>query len=111
MTARPSPKNVDLVSPAELQIAWKDGKTHRLEARALRLACPCAGCVDEGSGVRTLDPASVPPSVTILQIQPVGRYAVAPTFSDTHGTGIFPWDYLHHLGEGGAPKGTERRGT
>jgi len=107
---RPSPKTVELVTPRELRIVWRDGAEHRYAARTLRLACPCAGCVDEGSGVRTLRPESVAADVSVLHIQPVGRYAVAPTFSDTHGTGIFPWDYLRHLGEGGVPKGNRPAG-
>jgi DUF971 family protein len=28
----------------------------------------------------------------------VGNYAVQPTFSDGHDSGIFSWDYLYYLG-------------
>ena len=34
----------------------------------------------------------------IAGIEPVGNYAVQPTFSDGHNTGIFTWDYLYKLG-------------
>ena len=37
--------------------------------------------------------------VTITQVEPVGRYALRPTFSDGHDTGIYSWDYLYDLGE------------
>ena len=33
-----------------------------------------------------------------LSLEPVGNYAVQPTFSDGHATGIFSWDYLYFLG-------------
>jgi len=36
--------------------------------------------------------------VTLQSLEPVGNYAVQPTFSDGHDTGIFSWDYLYYLG-------------
>jgi DUF971 family protein len=36
--------------------------------------------------------------VRILELHPVGNYAVRLTFDDLHSTGIFSWDYLHELG-------------
>jgi DUF971 family protein len=36
--------------------------------------------------------------VGIIAIEPVGHYAVQPTFSDGHGSGIFSWGYLYDLG-------------
>ena len=38
-------------------------------------------------------------AVGITEIEPVGRYAVRPTFSDGHSTGIYSWEYLRTLGE------------
>jgi len=37
-------------------------------------------------------------SVRLTALEPVGNYAVQPTFSDGHDTGIFSWDYLYFLG-------------
>ena len=36
--------------------------------------------------------------VQIVALEPVGHYAVKPTFSDGHDSGLFTWSYLHHLG-------------
>src|SRR5574343_215852 len=36
--------------------------------------------------------------VTVVEIEPVGNYAVKPTFSDGHDTGLFTWEYLYFLG-------------
>jgi DUF971 family protein len=36
--------------------------------------------------------------VTIDNLQPVGHYAIRPTFSDGHDSGIYSWDYLYELG-------------
>ena len=37
--------------------------------------------------------------VAILQLHPVGNYAVRIVFDDMHSTGIFSWDYLFELGQ------------
>ena len=37
--------------------------------------------------------------VTINEVEAVGHYAIRPTFSDGHNTGIFSWDYLYELGD------------
>jgi hypothetical protein len=36
--------------------------------------------------------------VTIVAIEQVGHYAIQPTFSDGHVSGIFSWDLLYRLG-------------
>jgi len=36
--------------------------------------------------------------VGLAGLEPVGNYAVQPSFSDGHDTGIFSWDYLYFLG-------------
>ena len=46
----PEPRAVELVSPELLRIEWKDGSVSEFAARQLRLACPCAVCVEEGTG-------------------------------------------------------------
>ena len=38
-------------------------------------------------------------SVDINTLEQVGNYAVQPTFSDGHATGIYSWDYLYELGQ------------
>ena len=36
--------------------------------------------------------------VAIKEVEAVGHYAIRPTFSDGHDTGIYSWDYLYDLG-------------
>lgn len=91
------PKAADLVSPFELQMRWSDGVETRHAARALRLACPCANCIEEGTGRKILDPSSVPGDVLLLVVEPVGRYGLSFVWSDGHKTGIFSWNYLRQL--------------
>ncbi len=88
---------------SRLHIAWADGVTSALTPRALRLACPCAGCVDELTGKPILDASRVHPDVYPQAIHYVGRYALQFEWSDGHSTGIYPFDYLRKLGEESTP--------
>ena len=80
-----------------LEISWSDEAPRLYGARQLRCACACAGCVDEMTGVRTLNVNSVPDDIGITHIELVGNYALKLCFSDGHDTGIYSWDRLHHI--------------
>ncbi len=84
-----------------LEISWRDEPAVRYNARQLRCECACAGCVDERTGVRTLDSDSVPDNVGITHIELVGNYALQLSFSDGHNTGIYSWDRLHRMQSAG----------
>ena len=84
-----------------LRIRWADGAVHDYEPRALRMLCPCAGCVDELTGERRLTEAMVSPDVYPVAIHYVGRYALQFVWSDGHDTGIYPYEYLREAGEQG----------
>jgi len=80
--------------PGKLEIEWADGHRTSYSAAELRGVCPCAGCINEVTGVRMHDPASVPASLSQSDVRFVGNYAIALQFSDGHNTGIFPFRYL-----------------
>ncbi len=63
-------------------------------ARELRLACPCAACVDEMSGRALLDPPSIPADVRPVSLALVGAYGLRVQWSDGHGTGIYTFQRL-----------------
>ena len=96
-------KPLDLrpVGEHELLISWEDGHRSLYEFRALRLLCPCAGCVDEMSGQRTLKPEDVKEDVRAKQFLPVGNYALRFDFSDGHRTGLYSYELLRQLGAAG----------
>ncbi len=80
-----------------LEITWKNEALRRHGVRQLRCECGCACCVDERTGVRTLDVATVPDNIGITNMSLVGNYAIRFVFSDGHDTGIYSWDRLFQM--------------
>ena len=83
---------------ATLTISWSDRQDqHRFFE--LRLQCQCAHCVNEWTGERILDPATIPADITIEKMEPVGGYAIRIHWSDGHSSGLYTWERLRGLGE------------
>jgi ATP-binding protein involved in chromosome partitioning len=97
MAAMIEPVSFKQTDARTVVIGWRDGKLTTHQARALRLACPCASCIDEGSGRPLLDPGSVPDDVAIVDSDVVGRYAFRFRFSDRHDTGIYTFPMLREM--------------
>jgi DUF971 family protein len=88
------PEAIDIGERGEIQITWSGGRRVAIPAFALRDACPCAGCIEEGTGRKILDPATIPADIRPRAIDPVGNYAVQIRWSDGHESGIFTWAQL-----------------
>lgn len=84
-----------LLVSRELQIMWSDGSITRFKDVDLRRACRCTDCRRESGGPGMISHSE---NIRILNINPVGAYAVQFCFDDRHDKGIFPWDYLRQLG-------------
>ncbi|MCK9182683.1 MAG: DUF971 domain-containing protein [Fibrobacteraceae bacterium] len=91
------PVKIFRTEKGELGFDFDDGSRSVFKLRDLRLACPCALCVDENTGAHLLDPSTVPEDISIESIQSIGRYAVGILWSDGHRTGIYPYDFLQRL--------------
>src|SRR5947209_1666231 len=93
----PHPTGITLHQQSRvLEIAFDDGRTFRLPYEFLRVYSPSAEVRGHGPGQETLQTAKR--DVTIKELEPVGHYAVRPTFSDGHESGIYAWEYLYELG-------------
>jgi DUF971 family protein len=79
-----------------LSIAFDSGETFALGAEYLRVKSPSAEVQGHSPDQRKTVPGKM--YVQILEVQPVGNYAVRLVFDDMHSTGIFSWDYLADLG-------------
>ncbi|MGH1417665.1 MAG: gamma-butyrobetaine hydroxylase-like domain-containing protein [Hyphomicrobiaceae bacterium] len=79
-----------------LTVAFDTGQTYDLSAEMLRVMSPSAEVQGHSSDQRvTLGGKR---QVLIVELQPVGNYAVKINFSDGHSTGLFTWSYLETLG-------------
>jgi DUF971 family protein len=80
-----------------LELVFPNGRHFRLPYEFLRVSSPSAEVRGHGPGQETLQTGKR--DVTITDVEPVGHYALRPTFSDGHSTGIYSWEYLYDLGE------------
>ena len=95
----PGPWPVELrLNKAEkrLEIEFDDGKRFSLPAEYLRVESPSAEVQGHGPGEKTIVAGRA--HVGIMELEPVGNYAVRIRFDDLHDTGIYSWDYLYQLG-------------
>ena len=93
----PSPESITLHGASKvLEVGFSDGKTFRIPFELMRIYSPSAEVQGHGPGQEVLQTGKR--DVGIVALEPVGNYAVQPTFSDGHDSGIFSWDYLYLLG-------------
>jgi ATP-binding protein involved in chromosome partitioning len=85
----PVPDEIVGLLRSKITFKWQDGHETVYTSRHLRLACRCAGCVEETSGQALLDPKTVPATITAKGIELIGQYAIQIEWSDNHSTGIY----------------------
>lgn len=96
-TGAPTPTDITVHSQSRvLEVAFSDGAHFRIPFELMRIYSPSAEVQGHGPGQEVLQTGKR--EVDLLGLEPVGNYAVQPTFSDGHDTGLFSWDYLYFLG-------------
>lgn len=80
-----------------LTVAFKDGRSYAIEAELLRVRSPSAEVQGHSPAQRVTVGGKA--NVSIVEVVPVGNYAVRLIFDDGHSTGIFTWAFLSELGE------------
>lgn len=96
MAAAPTEIRYDKARKA-LTIAFEDGATFTVSAELLRVESPSAEVQGHSPSQKKL--VTGRRHVGIIEIEPVGNYAVRLGFDDLHQTGIYTWSYLRELGE------------
>ena len=79
-----------------LTITFDNGESFELSAEYLRVKSPSAEV--QGHSPDERKTVSGKKNVAILEVHPVGNYAVRLVYDDMHSTGIYSWDYLYSLG-------------
>ena len=95
--AQPWPTELRVDRAAKLLIVtFDDGARFELPAELLRVESPSAEVKGHGPGQKTI--VAGRRHVGIMDLEPVGNYAVRIMFDDLHNTGMYSWSYLYHLG-------------
>jgi len=79
-----------------LEVDFDDGSSFSFPAELLRVESPSAEV--QGHSPTQKQTVSGRRHVGIMEIEPVGNYAICIKFDDLHDSGIFTWDYLYSLG-------------
>lgn len=78
-----------------LEVAYDDGVTVTLSAERLRVESPSAEVQGHSSAEKRI--VTGKENVRIVDLEPIGNYAVKIAFDDGHATGLYTWDYLRKL--------------
>jgi DUF971 family protein len=93
----PTPESITVHGASRvLEVGFSDGALFRIPFELLRICSPSAEVQGHGPGQEVLQTGKR--NVDLVELEPVGNYAVQPTFSDGHNTGIYSWDLLYELG-------------
>ena len=93
----PTPESITVHGQSRvLEVSFSDGASFRIPFELMRIYSPSAEVQGHGPGQEVLQTGKR--NVELLELQPVGNYAVQPRFSDGHDSGIYSWDLLYELG-------------
>lgn len=93
----PTPTALTIHSQSRLlEIGFSDGAQFKIPFELMRIYSPSAEVQGHGPGQEILQTGKR--EVNMVELEPIGNYAVKPVFSDGHESGLFTWDYLYHLG-------------
>ena len=107
-----SPQHLDLKKDTALTITWQDGRESVYPIAHLRRLSPSADMRELRKSMKK-NPLTILPSgsgsgggsVTAVDAEMVGNYAIKIIFSDGHATGIYTWDYLREIDPAVSPEG------
>jgi DUF971 family protein len=92
------PEEIRYVSEDKrLEVGFDNGTRFSYPAELLRVESPSAEVQGHSASQKKI--VAGRKHIGIMEIEPVGNYAVRIKFDDLHDTGIFSWQYLYQLGE------------
>jgi DUF971 family protein len=103
MSESSTPTKIEPFNATEMLLGFSNSKGYEEEYAVpyleLRYLCPCAACVDEHTGRRTIKKERISPEIRATGVQLVGRYAVQINWSDRHSTGMYHYDRLLEISQ------------
>jgi DUF971 family protein len=101
------PEHIAVSKSKGFEIDWAGGHHSSYSAAYLRDECPCATCTGahgtppEKTSYAAAQPANpfqmYKPAPKMLNVEPVGNYAIRIHWNDGHSSGIYSWDYLRKI--------------
>ena len=93
----PTPQDITVHGASRvLEVSFGDGASFRIPFELMRVYSPSAEVQGHGPGQEVLQTGKR--LVELEGLEPIGNYAIKPTFSDGHDSGLFTWEYLYFLG-------------
>jgi DUF971 family protein len=93
----PAPQDITVHGASRvLEVSFADGASFRIPFELMRVYSPSAEVQGHGPGQEVLQTGKR--LVELEGLEPIGNYAIKPTFSDGHDSGLFTWEYLYFLG-------------
>ncbi|WP_367065990.1 DUF971 domain-containing protein [Oryzisolibacter sp. LB2S] len=93
----PTPQSITVHEKSRmLELVFSDGAHFSIPFELMRVYSPSAEVMGHGPGQEVLQTGKR--EVTLTDLAQVGNYAIQPSFSDGHASGIYTWDYLYALG-------------
>ncbi len=96
------PEHISISKSKGIAVDWKDGHRSEYGLQYLRDRCPCATCTG-AHGTPPRQPAEASPfqmyqpTLRIVSVEPVGRYAIRIEWSDGHKTGIYSYEHFRSI--------------
>jgi DUF971 family protein len=101
------PEHIAISKSKGIEIDWKDRHHSSYSNALLRDACPCAACTGAHGTEPQKTSFSQPvagnpfqmykPAPKMLQVEPVGNYALRIHWNDGHSSGIYSWEHLRNI--------------
>ncbi|HML15457.1 MAG TPA: DUF971 domain-containing protein [Bryobacteraceae bacterium] len=99
------PEHIAISKSKGIKIDWKGGHRSEYTLAYLRDECPCATCTGTHGTQPQKSNYSKPadlfpmykPTLKMLNVEPVGSYAIKIDWSDGHSTGIYSFDHLRRI--------------
>ena len=98
------PEHIAISKSRGIKIDWKDNHHSEYALAYLRDECPCATCTGAHGTEPQKSEYSKPtpfqmykPVLKMVNVEPVGQYAIRIEWSDGHNTGIYSFEHLREI--------------